>query len=145
MRALPQNSIRRKRCGTGRASDRVSWELPACWRKRFCTSSLLRRMIIGLSAMPVMRLLRYALLVLLATHLDVSSASSLSLRSFAPLRLCVKCAGGLTQSRKNAKTSRKVRDDSESTHDAYISVISKAMAKTGCISLTAMTDWFGIH
>src|SRR5437868_14775023 len=40
--ALPRMSTRRTRYGTGRASDRVvSLRLPACWRKRFCTSLIL--------------------------------------------------------------------------------------------------------
>ena len=56
--ALSKNSIRRTRYGTGRASDRVfPLRLPACWRKRFCTKLLLRRMIISLWAKTVLVLL----------------------------------------------------------------------------------------
>ncbi|HXI74724.1 MAG TPA: hypothetical protein VNG94_04010, partial [Pyrinomonadaceae bacterium] len=79
-----------------------------------------------------MRLLRYALLVLLATHFGVNSASSLSLRSFAPLQLCVKCVGGLPQSRKGAKENRKGSEEKPSTgRDAYIFSYFKGNGEDG--------------
>ena len=78
-----------------------------------------------------MRLLRYALLVLIATHFGFNSASSFSLRSSAPLQLCVKCTVGLTQSRKDAKKSRKGRDDSSNPHDAYIFSYFKGNGEDG--------------
>src|SRR2546421_1761851 len=59
-------SMRRTRYGTGRTSDRVaSWRLPACWRKRFRTRRLLRRMIISFWTGPHMlnTSLRFPLLI----------------------------------------------------------------------------------
>src|SRR5512141_1797622 len=96
-----------------------------------------------------MRLSRYALLVMLVTanaHFAAfgrhvlnslpSSSRSVSFRTFAPLRLCVKCAAGLRQSRKDAKKSRKVRDDSAqeiepSARDAYVFTYFKGNGEDG--------------
>src|SRR5437016_10471001 len=97
-----------------------------------------------------MKTFRYVLLLMLVTanaHFAVSgrhrvlnnsasSSPSSSLRSFAPLRLCVKCAVGLTQSRKDAKTNRKVRDDSakeipSTARDAYIFSYFKGNGEDG--------------
>ena len=91
-----------------------------------------------------MRLVRYTVLVLLATHFGVNSASSLSLRSFAPLQLCVKCSSGPAQSRKDAKENRKGRDTSPSTaRDAYIFSYFKGNGEDG-LHLAYSDDGFGL-
>jgi len=67
---------------------------------------------------------------------SASSSPSSSLRFFAPLRLCVKCAVELTQRRKDAKINHKVRDDSakeipSTAHDAYVFSYFKGNGEDG--------------